>query len=226
MTRLMNTNPAASPACPLPQTVHYERPDTFVCLTEMIDGLLTDLKYAGADNFIGHPLPGYEHNQALLTRPAALALQAVQNQLRPLGLGVKVFDAYRPQRTVNFFLQWAQDLSDTRMKDIYYPGMDKSELLSGGYLNSPSGHSRGSTVDLTLIRLSDHSELDMGTRFDFFGPQSWTSFSSLLPLQRSNREFLQKIMHSHGFTGIREEWWHFTLNNEPYTEDYFDFIPS
>tara|TARA_B100001109_G_scaffold101482_1_gene82859 strand:+ start:95273 stop:96001 length:729 start_codon:yes stop_codon:yes gene_type:complete len=203
---------------------HQTVPADFVLLEETIPDLVIDLKYAGQDNFVGYPLPGYQQARAMLTRDAALALRSVQDQLRPLGLGLKIFDAYRPQRTVDFFLEWAKDSRDNSRKAEFYPALDKPQLLAEGYLNSPSGHSRGSTVDLTLIRRSDDSELDMGTPFDFFGPASWTNFSNLSETQRSNRAFLQKIMNGWNFSGVKEEWWHFTLKNEPYPDRYFDFL--
>ncbi|WP_225673103.1 M15 family metallopeptidase [Thalassolituus marinus] len=203
-----------------------ELPSGFVRLTDVIPDLQVDLKYASDDNFVGKPLIGYEHATAVLTGDAARALRDVQAQLKPLGLGIKVFDAYRPQRTVDFFLQWAADDHDITCKEAFYPALDKPRLLVEGYLNSPSGHSRGSTVDLTLIRLSDNSELDMGTPFDFFGPQSWTDYSAISSSQKANRAMLQKIMLAHGFIGVHEEWWHFTLKAEPFPDTYFDFIAS
>lgn len=198
-------------------------PPDFVLLQEVIPDIVIDLKYASTDNFIGEPALGYEHARAILTRPAARALQAVQDQLRPQGIGLKIFDAYRPQRTVNFFIQWAANHGDTRMKEHFYPAVAKEALIPDGYIARQSGHSRGSTVDLTLVRLSDRSELDMGTPFDFFGPQSWTRFGGVSHAQKKNRELLQKIMTAHGFTGVQEEWWHFTLNNEPFPDTYFNF---
>lgn len=201
-------------------------PSGFVRLCDVIPGLVIDLKYATADNFVGRPLPGYEHAIPVLTSEAAQALKAVQQQLVKDGLGIKVFDAYRPQRTVDFFLQWAGDDSDTTQKDAFYPTLKKPQLLADGYLNSPSGHSRGSTIDLTLINLKDGSELDMGTPFDFFGEPSWTDYPDLGPSQKHNRNFLQNVMQYHGFIGVREEWWHFTLKDEPYPDVYFDFVAS
>ncbi|WP_430459540.1 M15 family metallopeptidase [Thalassolituus sp. LLYu03] len=201
-------------------------PADFVFLDEAISGLQIELKYATTDNFVGAVIPGYEQARAVTTRAAAAALSGVQEQLKGLGLGLKIFDAYRPQRSVNFFVHWADDASDTRQKALFYPALDKDSLIPNGYLAPQSGHSRGSTVDVTLVRLSDGSELDMGTRFDFFGPQSWTHFSGISRAQQQNRQLLQKVMASHGFTGVKEEWWHFTLKNEPYPETAFDFIAA
>jgi len=201
-------------------------PASFVLLEEVIPDIIIDLKYAGTDNFVGRPLPGYENARAMLTREAAQALKAVQDQLRPLGLGLKIFDAYRPQRTVDFFLQWAKDPQDNAGQDAFYPGLDKARLLAEGYLNSPSTHSRGSTVDLTLVRRTDFTELEMGTGFDFFGPASAADFKNASETHCSNKRFLQKIMNGHYFSGVKEEWWHFTLKNEPFPTHYFDFLTT
>lgn len=199
-------------------------PEGFADLQQIIPDLVVDLKYASTDNFVGEPVPGYEYGQAVLTTQAALALADVQEQLQGLGLGLKVFDAYRPQRSVDFFKRWASDAADTRQKAAFYPALDKSELIPSGYIAPQSGHSRGSTVDLTLIRRSDLSELDMGTAFDFFGPQSWTAFNGISRTQQQNRQLLQKVMAAHGFVGVKEEWWHFTLKNEPFPHTGFDFV--
>ncbi len=196
----------------------------FCILHELIPDIVIDLKYASTDNFTGRPVPGYENARAVLTREAATALKSVQDQLRPLGLGLKIFDAYRPQRSVDYFMGWAADKDDNQGKAIFYPSLDKEEIIPRGYLASPSGHSRGSTVDLTLIRRSDDSELDMGTCFDFFGPASRTDYSLISETQRSNRMFLQKIMNGWNFSGIAEEWWHFTLKNEPFPTHCFNFL--
>ena len=199
-------------------------PEGFVALQQVIPDLVVDLKYATDDNFVGEPIPGYEYGQAVMTTEAALALADVQEQLQALGLGLKIFDAYRPQRAVDFFKHWASDATDTRGKAVFYPALDKDELIPNGYIAPRSGHSRGSTVDLTIIRRSDLSELDMGTPFDFFGPQSWTAFSGISRSQQHNRQLLQKIMAAHGFVGVKEEWWHFTLKNEPFPDTAFDFV--
>ncbi|MGE4506222.1 MAG: M15 family metallopeptidase, partial [Desulfovibrionaceae bacterium] len=138
-------------------------------------------------------------------------------------LGLKVFDAYRPQRAVDHFVRWAEDLADTRMKAEFYPGVDKENLFRDGFIAARSGHSRGSTVDLTIIDLASGAELDMGTPFDFFGPESWPGNPAMPALVRANRALLQRVMAAHGFRHLREEWWHFTLNGEPHPDTYFDF---
>jgi len=153
----------------------------------------------------------------------ALALAAIQLELVDKGLGLKVFDAYRPQQAVDHFVRWAADLEDARNKQQYYPNVDKANLFTEGYIAARSGHSRGSTVDLTLINIESGEELDMGSAWDFFDPLSWpTSLDVSLP-QKTNRETLREIMLRHGFNPLAEEWWHFTLENEPYPDTYFDF---
>lgn len=206
-----------------PVSIQTAIPHDFVRLQDHIPGLLIDLKYAGNDNFVGRPVPGYEGNCAVLTRVAADALALVQAQLTAQGLALKVLDAYRPQRAVDYFGEWAASPGDEQQKALFYPALEKTELIPNGYIAPQSGHSRGSTVDVTIIRLADASELDMGTAFDFFGPQSWTHFAALTPAQIHNRGLLQKLMAAHGFVGIREEWWHFTLKDEPYPATSFDF---
>jgi len=202
-----------------------ELPQGFVYLDEAIPSVQLDIRYFSTNNFIGEPISGYLQPKAILTREAALALANVQNDLAGFGLGLKVFDAYRPQRAVDHFIRWAKDLPDVRMKKTYYPNVDKSNLFKEGYIAARSGHSRGSTVDLTIISLnaSAKEEIDMGGHFDFFGPVSWPD--SLLPTadQRAHRLLLRLLMEKHGFVPYPQEWWHFTLKNEPYPETYFDF---
>lgn len=198
-------------------------PAGFVRLDAAVPGLVLDVRYHGADNFVGGPVDGYEAPAAYLTRPAADALREVQARLRPRGLGLKVFDAYRPQTAVDHFVRWAADPSDTRTKAEYYPDVPKSELFARGYIAEASGHSRGSTVDLTVVRLSDGAELDMGTPFDFFGPESAVAWAGLTAGQRANRRLLADAMQAGGFEPYPAEWWHFTLADEPYPETWFDF---
>ena len=147
----------------------------------------------------------------------------MQQVLAADGLGLKVFDAYRPQRAVDDFMRWAADPDDTTMKATYYPNVDKSDLIPKGYIAARSGHSRGSTVDVTLARLTDGRELDMGGPFDYFDPLSWPSSMRVTAAQYRNRMKLREVMTRHGFEPLREEWWHFTLRSEPYPDTYFDF---
>lgn len=200
-------------------------PRGFVSVDELIPDLRIDLRYAGAHNFVGRRIDGYRGHRAILTREAALALRGVQEELRRFGLGLKLFDAYRPQRAVDHFVRWAGDLKDTRMKGEFYPRVRKEELFREEYIARRSGHSRGSSVDLTIVSLDDPAgrELDMGSGFDFFGKESWPEYRAIPSEQRAHRMLLQALMKKHGFRPYPKEWWHFTLENEPYPETYFDF---
>ena len=200
-------------------------PAGFVELRGSVPGVEVELRYLSRDNFVGQRIDGYESEQCYLTTEAARGLAAVQAELAAFGLGLKVFDAYRPQRAVDHFVRWAQDLGDTKMKAKYYPGVEKKHLFRDGYIAAKSGHSRGSTVDLTIVALGpgEPEELDMGTGWDFFGPESWPASLDVTPQQRANRMLLQSLMVKHGFRPLAEEWWHFTLENEPFPETYFDF---
>lgn len=201
-------------------------PDGFVYADAVAPDIAVDLRYAGTDNFVGRPVDGYAKPRAIMTKEAAAALKKAQADLRRFGLGLKVFDAYRPQRAVDHFVRWAKDLADTRMQAKYYPGVAKQDLFKEDYIAAKSGHSRGSTVDVTLIYRDAQGaaqELDMGSRFDFFDPRSWPEHPGLSAAQRANRMLLQTVMEKHGFKPYPKEWWHFTLNPEPYPETYFDF---
>ena len=202
---------------------HAEIPDNFVHLREVVHDIVEDVRYFSADNFIGERIPGYESNRLILTLEAAQALARVQRDLSYSGLALKVFDAYRPQRAVDFFGRWAADLQDVRMRQRFYPKLQKQELFPLGYLVKQSSHSRGSTVDLTLIDATSGAELDMGTEFDFFDLSSWPSSTQVTAAQRASRMLLRTVMASAGFAGVEEEWWHFTLLQEPWPDRYFDF---
>lgn len=208
-----------------PVTVQLEAaiPAGFVDLCETVPGLVKDLRYYGNDNFVGEPVDGYHADRLLCTDAAAWALREVQRELVGCGLALKVFDAYRPQRAVNHFVRWAHDESDVRCKADYYPRIDKGQLFPSGYLLEFSSHSRGSTVDLTLIDQLSGVELDMGTPFDFFDTRSWPGSMEVGTQQRANRLLLRSVMCRHGFVPVAEEWWHFTLHNEPYPDTWFDF---
>jgi zinc D-Ala-D-Ala dipeptidase len=201
-------------------------PDGFVYCDGVIPDIRLELRYATTHNFVGERIDGYQRPACILTRQSALALRNVQNELRPFGLGLKVFDAYRPQRAVDHFVRWARDLKDTRMKAEFYPGVDKGNLFRDDYIAARSGHSRGSTIDLTIVSLTGETagrELDMGTGFDFFGPESWPENPGMTPGQRANRMLLQAVMKKQGFRPYPKEWWHFTLESEPFPETFFDF---
>ncbi|MGD8347251.1 MAG: M15 family metallopeptidase [Lysobacterales bacterium] len=201
-------------------------PAGFIEIRDVAPGVRVELRYSSGDNFVGRPVTGYEADRCFVTREAGAALAAVQRELAAFGLGLKVFDAYRPQRAVDHFVRWAADLDDTETKAAYYPRVAKQHLFRDGYIAARSGHSRGSTVDLTIVWLDgdDLRELDMGTPFDFFGPESHGASAAVTPQQRANRALLQALMTKHGFRPLAEEWWHFTLEDEPYPDTYFDFV--
>jgi D-alanyl-D-alanine dipeptidase len=198
-----------------------ERPASFVDAATVAPGLVVEMRYFGDNNFVGRRVDGYERPLCLLTREAAAALAEVARDLEPRGLKLKVFDCYRPRRAVAHFLRWAQALNDLKTKSQYYPDMEKSRLFSDGYIAKHSGHSRGSTVDLTLV--SESGELDMGTPFDFLSPRSNTSNPNVSAEARKNRALLAAAMSKRGFRPYGKEWWHFTLRGEPYPDSYFDF---
>lgn len=200
-------------------------PEGFVYLDEAVPAIQIDLKYAGEDNFMGRPVIGYVSQRTVLTKPAAEALKGVQSDLKPFGLELLVFDTYRPQQAVDDFVAWSKDFSETSTKAKYYPKVGKEALFAEGYIAEKSGHTRGSTIDLTIIGSSAMSKpLDMGTRFDYFGPESWPEYANASSQQRANRLLLRSLMRKHGFKHYDQEWWHFTYENEPYPNTYFDFI--
>jgi len=223
------------------------RPADIVDLKVVVPGVIVEIRYAGRHNFVGRPVPGYDAGKCLLTRPAAAALAGVQRELSDSGLSLMAYDCYRPRSAVDYFVKWAADRSDNAMKREFYPHVEKSDLLKDGYVAAPSSHSRGSTVDLTIVplprseidvyspgelleacdepasrRFRDGS-LDMGTGYDCFDPMAHLMASGLTGQQRANRMLLAALMTQAGFAGYRYEWWHFTLRNEPYPKSYFDF---
>lgn len=204
-----------------PAALAQERPAAFVDAATIVPGLIVDMRYAGAHNFVGRPIDGYLAPRCLLTRAAAAALADVAHDLVPRGLVLKVFDCYRPARAVANFVRWARD-GDAGGKREFYPDVDKRTLFRDGYIAAHSGHSRGSTVDLTFARADGH-ELDMGTPFDFFSPRSWTASASVSAQAKINRAMLAAAMRRRGFRAYVKEWWHFTLAREPFPDSYFDF---
>ena len=205
------------------EVVSQHKPEDFVYLLDLEPSIKIELRYFSNNNFIGQPIDGYHRSTIIVSKPTAIALQKVQNDLEKKGLGLKIFDAYRPQRAVNHFVRWAKVLNDTLMKQSYYPDVPKSELFKRGYIASKSGHSRGSTVDLTLIDLDTGNELDMGSPYDFFGVQSHPFYKKITDKQRKNRMLLRRVMLKNGFKPYENEWWHFTLRDEPFPNQYFDF---
>lgn len=214
---------AGEPGVVATEAMEPAAPADIVELQRLIPGLQVDLRYRGNDNFLGRPVEGYEADVVLISRAAAEALQAVQQSLAAEGLGLKVFDAYRPQRAVDHFMRWAADLDDQAMKAQYYPNVEKSALIPDGYIAERSGHSRASTVDLTLVDLATGAELDMGSGYDFFDLRSWPSSTEVSAEQQRNRQRLREAMLGQGFVPLEQEWWHFTLRDEPYPAEYFDF---
>lgn len=200
-----------------------ELPAGFVHLDEIAPDIVQEVRYYGEDNFVGARVDGYLAPRIITTRQVAEALRQVQERLEEFGLGLKVFDAYRPQRAVDHFVRWAEDLEDTRNKATYYPDVPKSELFAQDYIASRSGHSRGSAVDLTINTLDGGDELDMGSGFDFFGPVSWPDSREVNAQQRANRLLLRTLMLEQGFNPYPREWWHFSLAEEPFPDTYFDF---
>ena len=202
-------------------------PPEFVYLRDLAPGIIVDLRYFGTNNFVGERIDGYEADKCILTKEAAAALVKVQSDLRRFGFGLKIFDAYRPQRAVDHFLRWSKDPSDNAKKSAFYPDVEKKDLIPKGYIAAKSGHSRGSAVDVTIVELAKKGslsrELDMGSPFDLFGPVSHSENPHLKPQQRLNRLLLRTVMEKHGFQHLPEEWWHFWLRNEPFPKTYFNF---
>ena len=198
----------------------------FVVLAEYIPQIVQEIRYYSTYNFIGDRIDGYEEPCALLTIEAARALQSVSNEMIVQGYRLKVFDAYRPARAVKHFVLWGIEDTDIRMKPYFYPDLEKQALFAEGYIAKQSSHTRGSTVDLTLLDMKTGKELDMGGPFDFFSELSHPDFQGITEEQYDNRMMLQRVMVRNGFLPIDCEWWHFTLDQEPYPDTYFDFPVS
>ena len=201
-------------------------PSGFVLLADYVPSIVQEIRYYSSYNFIGDRIDGYEEPCALLTIEAARALKAVSSELLVQGYRLKIFDAYRPARAVKHFVLWGIEDQDLRMKPYFYPELEKQELFVKGYIASLSSHSRGSTVDLTLLDMATGKEADMGSPFDLFSEVSHPDYRGITEEQYANRMLLQRAMLRHGFRPIDCEWWHFTLANEPYPDTYFDFPVS
>ncbi len=200
-----------------------EKPEEFAYLYDVDPSIKMELRYITSNNFIGRPIDGYLRSVIIVSQPTAVALKKVQDELKEKGLSLKIFDAYRPQQAVDHFVRWAKVLKDTLKKREYYPAVPKSQLFNQGYIASKSGHSRGSTVDLTLVDLKTGKELDMGSPFDFFGTESHPFYKGIGKNQMKNRMILRNVMLKNGFKPYENEWWHFTLHNEPFPNTYFNF---
>jgi len=199
-------------------------PSGFVLLTDAVPDAILEIRYYSTYNFVGDRIDGYEQPTALLTKEAAAALKKVSDDVVAKGYRLKIYDAYRPQKAVDNFVRWAQNIDDVRMKNYFYPNVDKTKLFDEGYIDAKSGHSRGSTVDLTLFDMNTEKELDMGGTFDWFGEESHPDYTgTLTETQLANRNTLRTAMLDNGFKPLDTEWWHFTLKDEPYPDTYFTF---
>ncbi|SFR83170.1 M15 family metallopeptidase [[Clostridium] aminophilum] len=201
-------------------------PSGFVLLADLVPGIIQEIRYYSTYNFVGDRIDGYEEPCALLTKEAARALKTVNTELSVKGYRLKVFDAYRPARAVKHFIFWGIEDQDIRMKPYFYPDLEKQELFSKGYIAKQSSHSRGSTIDATLLDMKTGKELDMGSPFDLFSEASHIDYRNITDEQIENRMILQNAMVRNGFSTLDCEWWHFTLKNEPYPDTYFDFPVS
>ncbi|MFI9253163.1 M15 family metallopeptidase [Streptomyces sp. NPDC053069] len=225
-------------------------PKDFVALSTVDPSIIQEMRYFTPHNFVGERIDGYEQPICILTRPAALALHRAQLKLLRKGYTLKVYDCYRPQRAVNHFVRWAEDLGDQAMKGEFYPHVDKTRLFEDGYIAKKSGHSRGSTMDLTIVKLPARptrpyhpgeplvpcyapkderfpdNSVDMGTGFDCFDTLAHTLDPRIQGEQRANRLLLKSTLEGLGFVNLAEEWWHFTYQPEPYPDTYFDFPVS
>ena len=195
----------------------------FVLLSDYVPGVVQEIRYFSTYNFVGDKIDGYEEPVALITVEAARALKAVANEMNVQGYRLKIFDAYRPLCAVKHFVLWGIEDTDIRMKPYFYPELQKQELFSKGYVASKSSHSRGSTVDLTLLDMATGKELDMGSPFDLFSEVSHPDCHTITEEQYANRMILRSSMLRNGFEPIDCEWWHFTLKDEPYPDTYFEF---
>ncbi|MET3985203.1 D-alanyl-D-alanine dipeptidase [Streptomyces sp. PvR034] len=213
-------------AMPVPGSARAPAPDGFVLLAAVDPTVRQEMRYAGADNFTGAVVDGYEEPVCLLSRPAAEALARAQRAVSVRGYALTVYDCYRPQRAVDRFARWAGDAADQRTKAAYYPRVAKDRLIPEGYIAARSGHSRGSTVDVGLVRLPLGRPVDLGTPFDFFDPLSHTDSPEVAGAARENRRLLRHVLGEQGFVNLPEEWWHFTFRPETFPDAYFDFPVS
>ena len=195
----------------------------FVLLSDAVPDAILEIRYYSTYNFVGKSIAGYEEPIALITKEAAIKLKEVSDELVEKGYRLKIYDAYRPQIAVNNFVDWAKDVNDIKMKKYFYPNLDKKVLFPQMYIMEYSGHTRGSTVDLTLFDMNTEKEVDMGGTFDYFGKESHPDYKGITDEQYNNRMMLRDAMMSHGFKPLETEWWHFTLEDEPYKDIYFNF---
>ena len=212
------------PFLPISSWAHTKAlPPGFVYLNDVAPTILSEIRYAGPHNFVGNPIHGYKRPVCIITKRAALALLDVQYDLKKQGFKLKVFDCYRPQKAVDHFVAWSKAKEDWHTKAAYYPHLKKTDLFNQDYIASQSGHTRGSTIDLTVINLKTHRPLDMGTPFDFMDDRSNPLSDAVSKTQFENRMILRRVMISDGFIPYPGEWWHFTLKGEPFPNTYFNF---
>jgi D-alanyl-D-alanine dipeptidase len=195
----------------------------FVLLSDYVPSIIQEIRYFSTYNFVGDRIDGYEEPVAILTKEAARALKSVSNEMNAQGFRLKIFDTYRPVKAVKHFILWGIEDQDLRMKPFFYPDLEKQELFAHGYIAKQSSHSRGSTVDLTLLDMNTGMEVDMGSPFDLFSERSHPDSREVTEEQYENRMLLQKAMIRSGFQPIDCEWWHFTLEDEPFPDTYFTF---
>jgi len=200
----------------------YDSSD-FVVLADKIPDILQEIRYYSAFNFVGQRIDGYNAPVALMTKEAARALKNAAADFRNAGYIIKVYDTYRPQKAVDHFMRWARDSRDTKMKAYFYPSLRKDQIIPGGYVAKVSGHSRGSTIDMTLVNMETGKEIDVGGHFDYFGQLSHHDFKGITTQQQKNRAFIKNIMAKNGFNSLPEEWWHYTLKNQPFPNTIFNF---
>lgn len=198
----------------------------FVLLSDAVPDAILEIRYYSTYNFVGKRIDGYKEPVALITKEAAVKLKEVSDELIEKGYRLKIYDAYRPQKAVSHFVEWAKDVNDVKMKKYFYPDLDKAVLFPQKYIMEYSGHTRGSTVDLTIFDMNTEKEVDMGGTFDYFGEESHPDYKNITDEQYNNRMILRDAMIAHGFKPLETEWWHFTLADEPFKDTYFTFDNS
>ncbi len=240
---MMMTRQLTACALYLLSTAGLALPNGFVYLHQLAPDIEQDMRYAQNYNFIGQPVPGYHKGLCILSKETALQLYRANQAIQRQGYRIKVYDCYRPQRAVDAFYQWSKDKNNQKMKDRFYPREAKADLFKNGYIARRSGHSRGSTVDLTLVKIGksqavkspltacydrsihylDDNSIDMGTRHDCLDRAAHYDYVHLSNAQKKNRQRLKQLMQDYDFRPYSKEWWHFTLNKEPYPNRYFNF---
>ena len=221
-TRRRLLNAVLWAVCSMSAPITMASANALIDAGETVQGVVTDIRYAGKNNFLGRPVAGYGAAKCWLSREAASALSKAQRLAKSRGLAILIYDCYRPQRAVDDFVRWVNGNEDEPTKAIYYPNVRRRELIGRGYIASRSGHSRGSTIDLTLIAKESGQPINMGTPWDYFDARSHTASQAIDADAAKNRQILKRIMESAGFRGYYAEWWHFTLKDEPFPDSYFD----